>query len=1155
MLKESRALFVDDDEEDEANGEINTSTISSNFSLRRQLAKQKAKLNEHNNDQHNNDKEPQDSSILTSSDEKVVNTLNEDTPINNNNEEEAIEEEDDSGWIKDFSKNRQSYYNKIISEFDLLQEKLRDKTQPFTFQKVTHNKLCQTETDWDKVLSQDTKNYINILRNEIETLVEKHITNESQMKKKYESHLDQLRKFNMEQFKHLQEKCEELTNREFVSVEVRIKNELDKQDYKYRAEIHNFKTELANFVEAFLKREFKNYMDNLYYSYGKYFDISKRLSTYSTHDVYREEYMNLVKTLKICQPFDFHSKVKALKEAILTKSQFDPVTCDRATQADESSIFIDQAILMKQLSSHYREQGCMAKPQVWDVGCQTKAISGPIPVDNNPLSVAETAPTNNTESTNKLEAAKPVLRPSPSRSSLNVQNANNNASVSPKPGLSREKSSSYLRKKFVEAARSSVKNLKKGLSTRNLNQASNTPKEKIEIKEAHFTADKNSSTIETSLDSSNVIVPTAFPTQSQESDSKVVIIQSRDPSPPVIQEKSNETQSNIDTIVEGTASSSEQEKTPLEEQQERATTTTTPTVTQETPQETPQETHQEELTLNSIDMMEQFQPKQQPSSSTTSSRQSERTKTETPPPPLNNANSNSQKFQSNDQHASSQQPQKHSTPSTSRSQASKSSANRRLLEKPPSNASSNRSSHPMIPGPPSEQSHDSGNSNKKSSFLPKIDRNGSSKDEKRPQNTNSHASEELPSARTITSSKQSHSVHSSKPTSPIVVNNTTPGVKLPRLELPKNKFETKYDTEVVKEENVSDTQRTDSSYAQLSTERSLNKSSVTKKKVRLNANENSNTPKTDLLPKPKKKIPKIDDYSLNPKNAQDLSTEDMEILKKMKSRVGFSIDDHLLPVYTDIFRKASLMLAPHHVSKFELKQNEHYIVKHHLFPESLDSLNKLLEAPKTPHLSYLSPKKKDSFETEYEKLARFVNYLKESFVKKEELLKTQLVNVEDKISTLLKNHDEERLHRERLIQDQSQSIVKLSNENIALMQKIEHLNKHIQDITKGNWRYDVDKKELVYVKYEDLVSQQQQPPHYLFDHSKHALSRSSNINSSNTLRNAPALQPTQPTQTFHNFQQPSAHSLYPFSTSLTRQPSLVSSPRNLAPTNHGMNYL
>ncbi|EFC50238.1 predicted protein [Naegleria gruberi] len=1021
-----RALLEDENEEEEevvANTIPNqndslTSTVSSNFVLRRQASKIKA-----------------------------ASTSHIDTRVLLQHKSTPEEVTSDSSWIQDVSKNRDKYFEKIISEFDTLHDRLRETADSYKGDVRLISSSSQTVADWDSILTQDTKDYIGILKKEMEDLVAAHQEQDRENKRKFEEQIEQIRKFHDEQFRFIHNKSEELKAREYAATEIKVRNELDKQEYKMRQEMHAYKKKLETFMENYIQKEFKPHMELMFGNATSLMDLCKKLSLTTTNTLLKEECDKAFKRIDRLSVFDLPSKLKVIKAAILSSSKLDAVTADAEVQADETYIFIDQSVLQKKLHAQYQDKSVMVGAYTYEGFSQTDLSSQDIDAlleyKENHLSVRESveddtklhlstdtsvspfASINSSidsvakhqlhkivSSDKKIRKNKAVSRessPIPLVKQASKTNAmRDSGDKQPITKQQRETPNKVehkgLRKSKQEEKPQTPQPLQNSIQTpihspvhspshqlmsSPIQTPMQSPNRTPQVHNSHIqTPIKLSSSSSISISSQSPIQPPlsfagmegkAPPTSKQRIDDQIEEFAplKSDTEPNV----SNEP--NVSIEIE----TRESQTLPLDETLEFIEDKSSPLP----PIEIARDVVKERPIDNPVDMLEQvFSPRNVNESKKTKSKTPEFTrikkqqekKRETPPTKNKNTED--------------------STPKPlqkKNSQTHKKSAEKETPPKPLPRLSFERvRSDPTVQG------------NIRQSFPI------------------------VASQTSVQSSQFTQTTERLMSVSPRIP------IKLPKLDLP----EREEDSEV-----IYSTRSSDSSVASSDFLVSVSLSTIVPNERLPSAVKKR---KKVTVDPPRKSLPKI-------------CEADRELIKRM-SKVGTSIDDQMIPILEDLFVRAEIDPV-YHYSKFTMKQKDCLIITHKLFPETLGGLNTILEeTPKTPHLS-VKTSKGGSFEEEFDKLLNYISYLKISYKRKEFMLTNQLKSLEVKVEELLSHNVDIRMVGESLRFDQSQSIQKLSNENVMLIQKIEQLNKQIQDIITGRWKYDVHKKELVYVKFED----------------------------------------------------------------------------------------
>ncbi|KAL9645148.1 hypothetical protein ABK040_002351 [Willaertia magna] len=239
---------------------------------------------------------------------------------------------------------------------------------------------------------------------------------------------------------------------------------------------------------------------------------------------------------------------------------------------------------------------------------------------------------------------------------------------------------------------------------------------------------------------------------------------------------------------------------------------------------------------------------------------------------------------------------------------------------------------------------------------------------------------------------------------------------------------------------------------------------------------------------PKIKLDKVRKFQDEEKvNVTKTSPNTLPKDKRKINRVGTSIDDQMIPILSHLTSKS--IDSPHYQSKFTMQKSAvtttaSLLNNTKLFPASPSEImgNTTVPPKPTPPVSsslnvptpptidentISNEMKRISMEVEHEKLTSYVKYMKETNKRKESIFKKQIEDLEERIQELQNKNIELSQQNSEVRHDQTQAIMKLSYDNLILIQKIEKLNRHVQDITKGAWKYDVDKKELVYSTFGD----------------------------------------------------------------------------------------
>jgi len=272
-----------------------------------------------------------------------INKMGHRSDYMNGSSNDECEDEDSSSY----SNNR--FFEKMMHQFDTIRTKIR-KTETVPKIERIADSSTQTEVNWDELLSEDTKQYIKTLKHEIDNLSSTCTTIKSNSRHEYDSKLSRLRKFHDEQYRNIRDDCEEKKQREIVSVDSRVQNEVDKERYILRAQMEQGKVDICVFIKNYLRSEFKPYFDKMKEANTKLISLGKRLLDTSTDTIAKSDFNNNQIPL---ETFLFNEKVKYIEKVILSKN-LDSTKVDRSIQIDMESLAIEQSILEKRLKSHFK---------------------------------------------------------------------------------------------------------------------------------------------------------------------------------------------------------------------------------------------------------------------------------------------------------------------------------------------------------------------------------------------------------------------------------------------------------------------------------------------------------------------------------------------------------------------------------------------------------------------------------------------------------------------------------------------------------------------------------------------------------------------------------------------------------------------------------
>jgi hypothetical protein len=105
-----------------------------------------------------------------------------------------------------------------------------------------------------------------------------------------------------------------------------------------------------------------------------------------------------------------------------------------------------------------------------------------------------------------------------------------------------------------------------------------------------------------------------------------------------------------------------------------------------------------------------------------------------------------------------------------------------------------------------------------------------------------------------------------------------------------------------------------------------------------------------------------------------------------------------------------------------------------------------------------------AFEIDFDKMADYMNRVKDVYSRKEQVMLQAIENMKFRVEDMQKYYSESDKQSVAVRTKQAQAIMKLSYDNLLLTKKIERLSQHQRDLVRGRWKVGIDGDSMKFVQ-------------------------------------------------------------------------------------------